>query len=97
MRRPTHKTSFGIKELKHRASDIIAFVQRTGQSVVITKNERTAARIVPVPMNAHERLILAGLLQPQCKPRPLSDLNLTSPAADASAAIAAIIRDRAGH
>ena len=32
------KASVGIKELKDRASEIIAFVQRIGESISITKN-----------------------------------------------------------
>src|SRR5437870_13308916 len=65
--------SVGIKELKDRASEIIALVQRTGQAVSITKNQQEVARIMPVPADARERLITAGLVQPGPKPLPLSE------------------------
>jgi prevent-host-death family protein len=92
----SHKkqSSVGIKELKDRASEIIATVQRTGQAVVITKNHEEVARITPVRANAHERLIAAGLVQPGPKPRPLSELKLEPLASDASAAIGVIVQDR---
>jgi len=88
------KLSVGIKELKDRASEIIALVQRTGQVVSITKNKQEVARIMPVPADAHERLIVAGLVQPRPKPRPLSELDLKPLTADASLAMEAIVRDR---
>jgi antitoxin (DNA-binding transcriptional repressor) of toxin-antitoxin stability system len=88
------KLSVGIKELKDRASEIIALVQRTGQAVSITKNRQEVARIMAVPAGAHERLIAAGLFQPGPKPRPLSDLKLKPLTSDASAAIGVIVRDR---
>jgi prevent-host-death family protein len=88
------KLSVGIKELKDRASEIIALVQRTGQAVSITKNHQEVARIMPVPADAHERLIAAGLVQPGPKPRPLSQVKLKPIASDASPAIDAIVRDR---
>ena len=88
------KLSVGIKELKDRASEIIALVQRTGQIVSITRNQQEVARIMPVPVDAHERLITAGLIQPGPKPRLLSELKLKPLASDASRAIDIIIRDR---
>jgi prevent-host-death family protein len=88
------KMSVGIKELKDRASEIIALVQRTGQTVSITKNQQEVARIMPVPADAHERLIAAGLVQPGPKPRLLSELKLKPLASDASRAIDTIVRDR---
>jgi prevent-host-death family protein len=91
MRSYKKKLSVGIKELKDRASEIIALVQRTGQAVSITKNRQEVARIMPVPV---ERLIAAGLVQPGPKPLPLSELKLKRLTSDASPAIAAIVRDR---
>jgi prevent-host-death family protein len=88
------KMSVGIKELKDRASEIIALVQRTGETVSITKNQQEVARIMPVPVDAHERLIAAGLVQPGPKPRLLSELKLKPLASDASRAIDTIVRDR---
>ena len=90
------KLSVGIKELKDRASEIIALVQRTGQIVSITKNQQEVARIMPVPADARERLIAAGLVQPGPKPRLLSELKLKLKplASDASRAIDIIVRDR---
>jgi prevent-host-death family protein len=88
------KLSVGIKELKDRASEIIALVQRTGQAVSITKNHQEVARIMPVPADAHERLIAAGLIQLRPKPRPLSELHLKPLTSDASPAMEAIMRDR---
>jgi prevent-host-death family protein len=88
------KLSVGIKELKDRASEIIALVQRTGQTVSITKNQQEVARIMPVPADAHERLIAAGLIHPGPKPRLLSELKLEPLRSDASPAIDTIVRDR---
>jgi prevent-host-death family protein len=88
------KQSVGIKELKDRASEIIATVQRTGRAVAITKNNREVARITAIPTDPYERLVAAGLVRPGPKPRPLSELKLARLAADASPAIRAILRDR---
>ena len=88
------KLSVGIKELKDRASEIIALVQRTGQTVTITKNQQEVARIMAVPAGAHERLIAAGLVHPGPKPCPLSELKLKPLTSDASPAIGVIVRDR---
>jgi antitoxin (DNA-binding transcriptional repressor) of toxin-antitoxin stability system len=88
------KLSVGIKELKDRTSEIIALVQRTGQIVSVTKNRQEVARIMPVPADAHERLIAAGLVQPGPKPRLVSELTLKPLASDASRAIDIIVRDR---
>ena len=88
------KLSVGIKELKDRASEIIALVQRTGQTVSITKNQQEVAMIMPVPADPHERLIAAGLVQPGPKPRLLSELKLKPLASDASPAIDIVVRDR---
>jgi antitoxin (DNA-binding transcriptional repressor) of toxin-antitoxin stability system len=88
------KLSVGIKELKDRASEIIALVQHTGQIVSITRNQQEVARIMPVPTDAHERLIAAGLVQAGPKPRLLSELKLKPLASDASPAIDIIVRDR---
>lgn len=88
------KRSVGIKELKDRASEIVAFVQRTGQGISITRNGEEVARIMPASADAHERLIAAGLVQPGPKPPLLSDLKLKRLAPDASRAINAILRDR---
>lgn len=91
----SHKrASVGIKELKDRASEIIARVQRTGRAVAITKNRQEVALIMPIPGNAREHLIAAGLVQAGPKPRPLSELKLKSLTADASPAIDIIVRDR---
>ena len=91
----SHKNlSVGIKELKDRASEIIALVRRTGQTVSITRNQQEVARIMPVPVNAHERLIAAGLVEPGPKPRLLSELELKPLVSDASPAIGIIVRDR---
>jgi prevent-host-death family protein len=89
-----NKRSVGIKELKDRASEIIASVQRTGRAVSITKNNQEVARIMPVPTNPYERLVAAGLVLPGPKPRPLSELKLEVFTADASPAIRAILEDR---
>ena len=90
-----HKTrSVGIKELKDRASEIIAMVQRTGQAVSITKNNQEVAKIIPIPRSPRERLIAAGLLRPGAQPPPLAGLKLEGPKMDVSPAIAAILEDR---
>lgn len=86
--------SVGIKELKDRASEIVATVQRTGRAISITKNNREVARIMPIPTNPHEQLVAAGLIRSGPKPRPLSALKLERVPADASPAVRAILRDR---
>jgi prevent-host-death family protein len=88
------KRSVGIKELKDRASEIVAGVQQTGQAVSITKNNQQVAEIVPIPRSARERLIAAGLVQPGAQTPPLRQLKLKGPTIDASPAIAAILEDR---
>ena len=87
-------TSVGIKELKDRASEIVAMVERTGRAVSITKNNREVARIMSIPSDPHEQLVAAGLIRPGPKPRSLSGLKLERPPADASSAIRAILEDR---
>lgn len=86
--------SVGIKELKDRASEIVASVQRTGQSVSITKNNQEVAKIIAVPRSVRERLIAAGLVRPGAPPPSLAGLKLEGPEMDASPAIAAILEDR---
>lgn len=88
------KQSVGIKELKDRASEIIATVQRTGRAISITKNNQEVARIIPIPTNPHERLVAAGLIKPGPEPLPLSELTLEPLGTDASLAISAILEDR---
>ena len=91
----SHKRrSVGIKELKDRASEIIATVQRTGQAVSITKNNEEVAKIIPIPRSPRERLIAAGLVRAGAEPPGLAGLKLEGPAIDASTAIAAILEDR---
>lgn len=88
------RRSVGIKELKDRASEIIATVQQTGQAVSITKNNQEVAKIIPIPRSPRELLIAAGLLRPGAQPPPLAGLELEGPTIDASSAIAAIVEDR---
>lgn len=88
------RISVGIKELKDRASEIIATVQRTGQAVSITKNNQEVAKIIPIPRSPRERLIAVGLVRPGPQPAPLAGLKLEGPGIDASPAIAAILEDR---
>lgn len=91
----SHKRrSVGIKELKDRASEIVAIVQRTGEAVSITKNNREVAKIIAIPRTPRERLIAAGLLRPEGQPLPLAGLKLEVHEVDASPAIAAILEDR---
>ena len=49
---------------------------------------------MPVPADAREHLIAAGLVQPGPKPPPLSELKLKALTSDASPAIDTIVRDR---
>ena len=86
--------SVGIKELKDRASEIIATVQRTGRAISITKSNHEVARIVPIATDPHERLLASGLIKHGSKPQPLSGLRLEPIAPDASSAIRAILQDR---
>jgi antitoxin (DNA-binding transcriptional repressor) of toxin-antitoxin stability system len=86
--------SVGIRELKDRASEIIATVQRTGRAISITKNHQEVARITAIPTDPHERLVAAGLVRPGPKPRPISELKLTPLGVDSSRAVRAILQDR---
>ena len=88
------KKSVGIKELKDRASEIIATVQRTGHAISITKNNQEVAKIIPIPRSPRERLMAAGLLRTGSPPPPLAELKLKGPKTNASPAIAAISEDR---
>ena len=88
------RKSVGIKELKDRASEIIATVQRTGEAISITKNNHEVAKIIPIPSSPRERLIAAGLLRPGVGPPSLAELQLKGPAMEASPAIGAILEDR---
>ncbi len=92
-----NKKSVGIKELKNRASEIIATVQRTHRAISITNNNQEVARIIPIPASPRQRLIAAGLILAGPQPRPLSELRLRGPEADASPAIRAILEDREQH
>ena len=89
-----NKKSVGIKELKDHASEIIGFVQRSGQGISITKNGQEVARILPASADARERLIAAGLVRPGPKPPLLSELKFKRTGTNASPAIEAILRDR---
>jgi prevent-host-death family protein len=76
----SHKSkSVGIKELKNRASEIVATVQRTGEAVSITKNNEEVAKIIPIPKSPRERLMAAGLLRPGAQLPPLAGLKLEGP------------------
>jgi prevent-host-death family protein len=88
------KRSVGIKELKDRASEIVATVQRTGQAILITKNNQEVAQITPIPKDPYQRLVDLGILRPGPKPRPLCELKLDIPPGDASLALRAILEDR---
>lgn len=88
------KQSVGIKELKDRASEIIATVQRTGRAISITKSSHEVARIVPLSVDPFDRLVISGLIKPGPKARPLSELKLKRLTTDASPAILAILQDR---
>ena len=94
------RQSVGIKELKDRASEIIATVQRTGRAVTITKNNREVAQITAMPTltDPIERLVAAGVLIPAKDPRPLGELLEELHGGrwdgDASEALRAIIEDR---
>lgn len=91
----SHKReSVGIKELKDRASEIIAGVQQTGRAVSVTRNNQEVAKIIPIPTGPRERLVAAGLVRTDVPAAPLGELKLKGPAADASAAIDAILEDR---
>lgn len=83
----------GIRDLKNRASSIIQQVVRTQKPVVITKNNKRVARIVPIVPDVDEALIDLGLVV-----RPgVGDWNsvrLERLQRDATEAIAAISSDR---
>src|ERR1051326_3654818 len=89
-----NEASIGIKELKDKASEIIATVERTGRSISITRRNQEVARIIPIPRDPHERLVAAGLVNPGPKPPPLGKLKLERLARDASPAVQAILSDR---
>lgn len=88
----------GIKELKDRASEIVATVQRTGRAVTITKNNREVAQITALATDPMERLVAAGVVIPAKDPRPLGEfleqLHGGRWDGDASEALRAIFEDR---
>ena|SRR5436305_14451526 len=88
------KRSVGIKELKDKASEIVATVQRTGQVVVITKNNQEVAQITPIPKDPYQKLIDAGLIRPGPKPRPLCELKLKPLNIDSTPVVQAILQER---
>jgi prevent-host-death family protein len=90
--------SVGIKELKDRASEIIATVRRTGRAIMITKNNQAVAQITAIPTDPMERLVAAGVVIPAKDPRPIGELLEQLHGGrwdgDASEALRAIFEDR---
>ncbi len=84
----------GIKELKDRASALIDSVERTGQPVTITRNNRVVARIIPA-LEEDPLQILRDMGMIAQEPRGhLRDLKLIPLAIDMKSAVDAIIEDR---
>src|SRR5260370_33236507 len=81
------KLSVGIKELKDRASEIIATVQRTGREVSITKNNQEVARITPIPVNPHQRLVATVPGPARPKPPPSPGAKTRAPKTDLPASV----------
>ena len=50
-------TEVGIKELKDQASAIVESVQKTGRPVIITKNRKAVAQIVPIAESSSEDVV----------------------------------------
>jgi antitoxin (DNA-binding transcriptional repressor) of toxin-antitoxin stability system len=88
------RQSVGIKELKDRASEIIATVQRTGRAIMITKNNQAVAQITAIPTDPIERMVAAGILVPGRKSGPLGEFDMKPLGIDSTPVIEAIIRDR---
>jgi prevent-host-death family protein len=96
--RTNHKSSktrtVGIKELKDQASGLIDSLERNGQPIVITRNHRRIARLVPFEAgDGLSRLRDLDLIaaEPQID---WKDLGLQPVATDAHQAIAAVLKDR---
>jgi len=50
----------GIEEARKTLGDIVASVRHTGQSVILTKNGKPAARIVPVEIVTYYAVVVRG-------------------------------------
>ncbi len=85
----------GIKELKDCASEIIDEVLRRGHSIVVTKNNREVAQIVPVSQEPLQKLKDMGRLAstPQLKWADI-ELKKIKNIKSADKAIRSIISDR---
>jgi prevent-host-death family protein len=65
------KESVGIRELRDRASAIIARVEQ-GEVIAVTRRGSPVARIVPAGMSAHlTALVASGVVRPALGPRYL--------------------------
>jgi prevent-host-death family protein len=92
-KRASPRTSIGIKELKDQASSVIDEVQRRRRPVVITRNSRQVARIVPIETDPGLKLKELGLIA--LEPRESwGTLKLNPLKLDATAAVRAIGADR---
>jgi prevent-host-death family protein len=85
----------GIKELKDKASSIIDAVERHGEAVSITRNNREVARIIPAAQEPLQRLIESGRIAsiPRLKWDAV-EIKKLKVAKNADKAIASIISDR---
>lgn len=93
MARIKRSASYGIKELKDRASEIVQNVVGTGRPAVISKNDKDIAMIVPIQKDPIELFYGLGFIKriPEDK---WSTLKLIRIHSNATAAIKAIVQDR---
>ena len=83
----------GIRDLKDRASSIVQQVVRSKRAVVITRNNKKVARIVPLGSDVNEALADQGLVVRDAA-AGFDDLVLVPLRRDASGAITALASDR---
>jgi prevent-host-death family protein len=60
-------TTVGVRELRQNASELLAQVAATGESILITSHGRLVARLVPAALPSQvsrEQLRAAGVLRP---------------------------------
>lgn len=79
-------TTVGVRELRQNASELLARIASTGESILITNHGRLVARLVPAdaPSGAsREQLLAAGALRAG-HGDPLGVSGVTPPAGSAS-------------
>lgn len=91
-RKINSRLSVGVRELRQDASKVLVLVNN-GHSVVITKRGVPVAEINPIPKDAHQKLIQAGILIPaKSNFNPQSFVPTSNP--NNLSLVAALLKDR---